>query len=94
VDTSRGSPIKRTNQFFVRLRSYGSGDSEAKRKIAFEIDLDQQRIYAPPDRPFILIACIIETYIKAMDYSTREAMELDLAEFKKFVSAIGIKEKS
>lgn len=79
-----GGPIRKTNRFFVALRSYGQCDENGK--TVMSIECAAKRMPAPPDRPLALMAVILDQLLPAMRYSSNEAAEKDLEEFQKYVS--------
>lgn len=79
-----GGPIRKTNRFFVALRSYGQCDENGKTVMG--IECAAKRIPAPPDKPLALMAAIVDQLLPAMRYSSKEAAEKDLAAFREYVS--------
>lgn len=83
-----GSPVRRTNRFFISLRSYGHCDGKDKAVLA--INCSATKLMAPPDRPLVLIACILDELLPAMVYSSKEEMETDLMAFKAYVAGLNV----
>lgn len=83
-----GGPIRRTNRFFIALRSYGHCDENGKTVMG--VECSAKKIPAPPDRPLALFAAIVDDLLPAMSYSSKEAMEKDLVEFQKYVANIRV----
>jgi hypothetical protein len=81
-----GGPIRKTNRFFLALRSYGHCDD--KGKVVMGIECSAEKLKAPPDRPLALMASLLEELLPCMLYSSPEAAAQDLEEFKQFVSNI------
>lgn len=46
-----------------------------------------------PDRPLALVAALVDNLLPAMSYSSKEAMELDLREFQKYVADLRVAER-
>jgi hypothetical protein len=83
-----GEPIRKTNRFFVSLRSYGQCDENGKTVMG--IQCSAKRIPAPPDRPLALMAVILEDLLPAMRYSSKEAMLKDLGQYQEFVANLRV----
>lgn len=83
-----GGPIRKTNRFFITLRSYGHCDENGKTVMG--IECSAKKVPAPPDRPLALVAVIIENLLPAMSYSSREAMEKDLDEFQRYIADLRV----
>ncbi len=88
VVTIEGGPILKTNRFFIALRSYGHCDE--KGKAVMSVECSSKKIPAPPDRPLALMAHLVDELFPAMNYSSKEAMDKDLAEFKSYVAGLRI----
>lgn len=87
-----GGPIRKTNRFFIALKSYGQCDGNGKTVMG--IECSAKRIPAPPDRPLALMAGILERLLPAMGYSSKEAMANDLKKFQEFVASLEVKKES
>jgi len=79
-----GGPIRKTNRFFLALRSYGHCNE--KGKVVMGIECSTEKVMAPPDKPLELFTAILEELLPCMLYSSNEAAEEDLEAFKQFVS--------
>lgn len=88
VDTSGTGPIARTNRFFVQMSGYGCCD--AKGKTVMGIDTSRKKMIAPPDRPLTFFAVLLEQIMPGMDWSSKEAMESDLAALKDYVNSLQV----
>ena len=82
--------IRKTNRFFISLRSYGHCDENGR--AVMSVEYSAKKIPAPPDRPLMFIAALLENWIPAMRYSSEEAMKKDLAEFQKYVAGLRVTE--
>lgn len=87
VDTS--NVIARTNRFFVHLKAYGHCDANGRAVMALK---GFNRALAPPDAPLALMLVLLEQMIPTMDYSSDEAMRLDLERFQRAVAQWSIDE--
>ncbi len=84
-------PIRRTNRFFIAIKSYGHCDDSGK--VAMGVECSTKKIPAPPDRPLRLVRMIMEDIvIPTAGYSSRDAMEADLQAFKEYVNGLAITE--
>lgn len=83
-----GGPIRKTNQFFIALRSYGHCDENGRTVMG--IGCSSKKVTAPPDRPLCLIAALIDDLLPAMSYSSKEAMQKDLKEFQAYAASLKI----
>jgi len=53
-----GGPIRKTNRFFLALRSYGHCNE--KGKVVMGIECSTKKVMAPPDKPLKLFTAILE----------------------------------
>jgi hypothetical protein len=83
-----GGPIRRTNRFFIALRSYGHCDENGKTVMG--VECSAKKVPSPPDRPLALVAAILDDLLLVMSYSSKEAMEKDLREFQKYVADLRV----
>lgn len=83
-----GGPIRRTNRFFIALRSYGNCDD--KGKTVMGVECSAKKVTAKPDRQLALIAAIVDDLLPVMSYSSKEAMEKYLIEFQKYVADLHV----
>jgi hypothetical protein len=85
-----GGEISRTNRLFIEVRRIGEVD--AKGKVKFALGFKGKRI-APPDRPLMFFACMIEERVLgSFSYSSQEAMDKDIEQFKRWANSIGVAE--
>jgi hypothetical protein len=84
-----GSPVRKTNRFFIAIRSYGHCNENGK--AVMSIECSTKKIPAQPDRPLGLFANLIENMLPVLNYSSAEAMKNDLAAFKKYVSGLQVR---
>ena len=82
-------PIRKTNRFFIAIKSYGHCDENGK--VVMAIECSTKKIPAPPDRALKLIQLILEDIVfPSSRYSSDEAMRKDLQEFKEFVAGLEV----
>lgn len=83
-----GGPIRKTNRFFVCLKSYGHCDE--KGRTVMGVECSTKKIIAEPDRPMCLLAAVFDSLLQAFSYSSKEEAEADLAKFKKYVDSLKV----
>lgn len=88
ADTSNGGPIARTNRFFMQIKSYGCCD--AKGRTVMGIETSQKKMIAPPDMPLTWFSVLLEQVMPGMSWSSKEAMEKDLATLQDYVKGLRI----
>lgn len=89
TDTSRGSPIARSNRFFLQLKAYGMCDENGRTLLG--IGMSQKKIIAEPDAPMALMVALIQSTLRAMDYSSPEAAAKDVERLQKFANSLLVK---
>ncbi len=86
-DTSGSGPIARSNRFYVQLKGYGHCDDNERTVMG--LGTTGKKLVAEPDQPlFTLIRPVINHWMKAMDWSTTEAAQSDLAKFQKWIASL------
>lgn len=83
-----GGDIRRTNRFFISLRSYGQCDEKGKTVLG--VGCSAAKLMAEPDKPLALFAMLLDELSPGMRYSSKEAAEQDLKRFQEYVNTLRV----
>lgn len=85
----KGEEVLRSNRMFINIQKLGCCDAKGKSVL----DVGYGRMFAEVDKPLMsLVAVLVYETFQFAEWSTVEARDADLAQFKKFVEGIHFKE--